>query len=1444
MITLDTMTSSNPATATPIKNSQTPTIKNNRQTHTRQNNTPSKEGHKTNIKTSDNQTSTEHVDTTIARNRPTPAIINDHIHVVGASGPTTGNISGAPIKHLNDKTNRISNRKNRHGKNRTKSFRQIDLSKRVIREVNLVTNSPSSTLVTIQNRKMRMLVDSGAQVSILHKRIFDSLNNKPKLYDCSTNLTTASGDLLSVLGKGRIKLRIAKQFIEHEFVIVDNLNRNGILGRDFLVQNHARLYFDLSLLRVNNHYQALETDVHISSIVRSVYSVLVYPHTVQLITGRTRSTETGIYTIKQSDKGHLYERPGLSVVDCVGDKGKKGEIPILIANETGTHYRIRAGAKLGHIESAQVWNIKAERSPLKRKPLNFEELTVGGPYREAIQELIRKNRDVFAASNNELGYCRTLPVKIELKEGAKPIKQRSYNMPLKYKQTVDENIDKMLEAGIIQRTQSEWASPLVIIVKKDGTLRMCIDLRKVNGVIKHTTYPIPRIDHVLTLLNGARHFTSLDLFSGYHQQMLEPESRKILAFISHRGLFEFNSLPFGVSNGSGMFQNLLDIVLQGGEKYSLAYLDDILIYSKTAEEHLLHIQDIFDRLRQHDLKLKLKKCSFMKEETTYLGYVIGAQGIKPDVNKVKMIRNLPPPQTVREVRSFLGASNYYRKIIPNFSRIAEPLVELTKKHARFKWGDLQQRAFDRMKQDLTKVPLLKHPDPNREYQLYTDASQTTIGAVLCQRSDEADGTHMENPICFMSHKLSPTQQRYSTIEREFYALHYFVQKLDTYLNGASFRWFSDHRPLKYALSAPLTNKRLQLWSLNLASYNVKPEYIEGKLNAYADLLSRHPLADSNGDEAENTRLEEHPADEMIEVNVLNSNRFAPKDYMSYKAPTRDEPDRPKLDEFEEVDVQLEQEKDEKIVKIRNQLQSNKMDARVSKRFILVDHVVYFITSPDEDVRLRLYIPTHFRVDLLARFHHDLGHAGMDSTYDAISRKYYWPNLYKEIQEYNKACLICQERTKAGANRPPTELMEISPYPFATISIDLCGPFVESYSKNKYIFTIIDDFSRYPEAFPIPDKTAQTIVHILLDEFIPRYGCPLKIKSDNGGEFVNGHFADMTKALNIEHTLITPRTPHLNGSVERFNGTLNNMIAKQVSQDNRLWDVFINQTLSAIRVCTNESTGHSPFFLLFKREPVLPVDNILRPRRKYTGELLHQVTLEKMHREFMKVHSKMKRSQLRHQRNANKGAKPVEFKVGDPVFLRNFTKGNKLQSNWQPYYRVTKQTSPVSYIIRNQLDNTERKVQGRNLKLAHTDDWDIPKNAGKPIRRVTLAAPPDTSDDASDDESGSSSWDSEDNIPLAQIIRRKRREFSSSGSDEENMPLAALAQRVRARGDMNGPNANLKGRLPEKAEMVSDEQGQSDTETGRSSGSESATVEEAIAGREEIQNGLLAMEDPL
>ena len=274
---------------------------------------------------------------------------------------------------------------------------------------------------------------------------------------------------------------------------------------------------------------------------------------------------------------------------------------------------------------------------------------------------------------------------------------RPYRIPIKNREVIDKAINEMLDADVIRRSRSPWSFPVVIVDKKDGSKRFCVDFRKLNQVTKKNSYPLPLIDDILALLGNAKYFTSLDLKSGYWQVAMDEKDTEKTAFECHKGLFELNVMPFGLSNALAVFQELMSVIIQGCNNFATAYLDDIMIFSSTLEEHLEHLSIIFGKLRQHNLKLKLKKRSFLKIETNYLGFVINENGIKPDEKKVEAIRSLPVPTYVKEVRSFIGMCSYYRRFIPNFSQIAEPIVALTRKYAHFKWSDAHQRTFDYLK---------------------------------------------------------------------------------------------------------------------------------------------------------------------------------------------------------------------------------------------------------------------------------------------------------------------------------------------------------------------------------------------------------------------------------------------------------------------------------------------------------------------------------------------------------------------------------------------------------------------------------------------------------------------------------------------------------------------------------------------------------------------------
>ena len=1189
-------------------------------------------------------------------------------------------------------------------------------------------------------------------------------------------LQAANGESLKVLGSTNLTFTVNGLTMRQTFCVTDGLNRNFILGMDWLKDNGVRIFFDLGMLRIGKTYVKLQEDCNISSILRLNKKTTIKPQSAMICHVKLNQgfqlTDSKTLEVTNIDAGCIQDEPGLRLREAVNTAKTPHKIPVMIVNETNKCYRLRRGSVIGKARPLDTNEINQVEPMEVDQPEETEEDEIDVPekHKRNITRLVKKNKDLFAKKDKDLGHTSTVKMRIDC-QGHRPLKNRAYRTPLNKRKIIDKAIDEMLEAKVIERSQSPWSFPLVVVKKKDGSDRMCVDFRTLNKIVRPVSFPLPLIDDILSLLGDAKYFTALDLKSGYWQVQLEEDSKEKTAFACHRGLFQFNVMPFGLSNAPAVFQELMNIVLQGCEEFAMAYLDDVLIFSKNPEEHLRHIETIFERIRQHGLTLKLKKCAFFKEETEYLGFVISKDGVKPDPKKVEAIRDLPEPKSVREIRGFIGMCSYYRRFVPNFSKIAEPLIDLTKKYARFKWTSECQTAFDFLKESLTVVPLLAYPDTNKPYVLYTDASNNCIGACLTQKTDDEE----EKPIYFLSHKLSQTQTRWSTIEKEGFAIYYALQKLDHYLHNAKFTIKTDHKPLKYILDSPMQNKKIQLWALSIAGYNTQVEYIKGKENHCADLLSRIPF--KKGEKEELQQSKSTPEDEeldiddrSLEIGAINSNEINPRDFTSSHVDPPGDVIKPDIDLPEDFNMVEEQQKDEEIGKLKNRMnKGTATKAEQTHYFETEDGLLYYLSQPDsEDPRLRLYIPQEMENIVIKQYHDQLGHMALDKTYDSMRLKYFFPNMYRKLNSYIEKCVTCQTAS-AKKPRPPLQETDIPPYPFAKMALDLSGPYPTTMSGNRYIVSFIDIYSGWPEAYAVPDKAADRIVHLILEEIFPRFGCPLEIVSDNGTENVNRKVQETLDAMNIHHIKTSYYCPQANGRVERFHKTLHSVMMKKIQEDVQTWDLYLNQTLAAVRFHVNESSKFSPFFLLYNRDVVLPLDTILKPRKRYVGEDMHKIALQQQHKSFTLVHRHMKEAKRKQKEYADRNSKEENFQIGDPVYLKNHRRTSKLDIKWKGYYRITDQTGPLTFVCRNQLDGTTTKTHARHMRHAKIDEWKVPRDTeGRLLRRTTYVVPPE-------EESSSE----EETTPLQKIVRHKQQERDGS-SDEDDIPTMELRRRLRSR----------------------------------------------------------------
>ncbi|CAM4575830.1 unnamed protein product [Caretta caretta] len=467
-------------------------------------------------------------------------------------------------------------------------------------------------------------------------------------------------------------------------------------------------------------------------------------------------------------------------------------------------------------------------------------MTLGRMQRQQIQELCTSYAPTFSATP---GLTERAYHSIDT-GNAHPIRVQPYRVSPQAKTAIEREIQDMLQMGVIRPSESAWASPVVLVPKPDGEIRFCVDYRKLNAVTRPDNYPMPRTDELLEKLGRAQFISTLDLTKGYWQVPLDESAKERSAFITHLGLYEFNVLPFGLRNAPATFQRLVDGLLAGLGEYAVAYLDDVAIFSDSWADHLEHLQKVLERIREAGLTVKAKKCQIGLNRVTYLGHQVGQGTISPLQAKVDAIQKWPVPKSKKQVQSFLGLADYYRRFVPHYSQIAAPLTDLTKKKQpnAVQWTGKCQKAFNKLKATLMSDPVLRAPDFDKPFLVTTDASERGVGAVLMQKGPDREF----HPVVFLSKKLSERESNWSVTEKECYAIVYALEKLRPYVWGRRFHLQTDHAALKWLHTVKETNKKLLRWSLALQDFDFDVQHISGVSNKVADALSRESFPESTG----------------------------------------------------------------------------------------------------------------------------------------------------------------------------------------------------------------------------------------------------------------------------------------------------------------------------------------------------------------------------------------------------------------------------------------------------------------------------------------------------------------------------------------------------------------------------------------------------------------------
>ncbi|CAF4537834.1 unnamed protein product, partial [Rotaria sp. Silwood2] len=716
--------------------------------------------------------------------------------------------------------------------------------------------------------------------------------------------------------------------------------------------------------------------------------------------------------------------------------------------------------------------------------------------KSTIHQLLIKYRKIFHTSIHLIAKISAPPM---IKTGLNlPIHSRVYRTDPIKQQHISTITDDMLKSGQIQTSYSSWSSPVILVKKKkDGTYRFVIDYRQLNNITERDSYPLPRIEETLNRLNGNTYFSKLDLKTGYHQIPIHSSDKQKTTFVTYNGIFHFNVMPQGLKNAPCSFQRIMyELLVNTRWDFCLVYIDDVIIFSQTFDQHVAHLNEIFSVLHNANLHLNPQKCSLFKGEINYLGHTINQQGIRPLHDNVKSIIKLPTP---KQVHSFIQAANYYRDHIDNFSKIAAPLYPYTKKNATWKgWTPQMENAYNELKRRLTTSPVfLNFPDGKSPLVLSTDASGYGMGGVLRQTTPEG-----LKVIKYVSKKCNAAQKKYSTTERECLALVWCI-----FLIKRNFK---------------IRESRIERWQLQLLEYDITTiTYKRGKCNCDADLVSRFPYDEADIDDEEHPMCVRHytqPSANHItalQINVITRSRAK---QLSTKFI-----DRILNDQRNDIDIQT-------------RIQNIKDDPPKYLNDVVDQQLLYKLVTRNGHTKIKLpWIPMSMIPDILSAYHdHPLsGHFGVNRTYNKIKDKFYWFQMLNSIKQYLRSCAQCaqfnvQRRKKSGLLQkepPPEDVFEL-------MQMDFWKAPIRSSDGNQYVLIITDRLSKYVFARALSSENARDAAEMLFEDIILKHSAIRCIQSDQGSHFRNELLSVITQLTGCKQVFSIPYHPMSNGQVER------------------------------------------------------------------------------------------------------------------------------------------------------------------------------------------------------------------------------------------------------------------------------------------------------------------------
>ena len=1070
-----------------------------------------------------------------------------------------------------------------------------------------------------------------------------------------------------------------------------------------------------------------------------------------------------------------------------------GEVNVNCSNLTTNSVTVSPKAILCEVQPVRVDESVFEKMEKEASKKIFEEVHIDSKLtseqNDQVESLLRKHIDVFSKHDGDIGDCDMIKHRIDLVDDT-PFKQRHRRIPPSMIDEVQRHVEELLSSGIIRKSKSPWASNVVLVRKKNGKLRLCVDYRMLNKKTVKDSYALPRTEEIFDILNGSTLFSTIDMKSGYHQVNMEESHKCRTAFtVGPLGFFEYNKMPFGLSNSPATYQRLMEECL--GElnmKICVIYLDDLIIFSNSFEQHLERLDIVLTRLQQCNLKLSADKCYFFQERVKFLGHVVSRDGIETDPDKVEKIKNWPRPTNPDELRSFVAFCGYYRRFVKDFSKVTKPLTDLlppttTKKNSKpkkskeWKWEQEQEDTFNRLKELLTSPPILAYPEFQKPFELHTDASGKGLGAVLYQIQNS-----QKKVIAYASRSLSRPEKNYSAFKLEFLALKWAVtEKFSDYLMNTQFTVYTDNNPLTHILTSAKLDATGQRWASALGQFNFDLIYRSGLNNKDADAMSRYPNEKEKEDH-DRIRIDDKTVKTIcssIQIPVEALIETLPAATINIVEATEC-PGQP-LAQIEQREIRRNQREDAVLGKwVRATIDKkfprdysySKEDQIISKTFHslkMIRGILYREVKDGDNTVQQLVLPRVYQKTVLQSLHNDVGHPGRDRTLSLIRERFYWPRMTADIEKWTKECQRCLLRKSPTNNRAPLVNI-VTTYPLELVCMDYLT--LEPAKGVGNILVITDHFTKYALAIATKNQTAKTTAEVFFEHFITNYGIPTRIHSDQGACFESEIIKELCKITGMKKSHTTPYHPMGNPIPERFNRTLLNMLGTLELDKKTDWKKYLPSLTYAYNCTRHETTKISPHELMFGRKPRLPIDSLFDTPVEDVSSQTTKEYIEGLKKRMKAtqdiVNKVMEQARIKMKAGYDKKARSAQICVGDKVLVKilKFEGKHKIEDRYEDtIYTVESQPNasiPVFDVKSD--DGTEKRLHRNHLFLLsfmdhETGDEEKGDDESKDVKR------PKDDKDGTEEEATAVGENKTDDSDLELTIELKEASDKKSNSEQ-------------------------------------------------------------------------------